>query len=960
MSDFDGKLSEFLPPPAPVSPFRASFADEPSSPPDTDLDYLGSFLSDTRTSSKTAASQTSYDFRPHPAPSSPSQTSAAATKLPSSSSQTAEYGSSSRNHGQRQERVKPPSLDLGTQPSLGIHTSGSGGGGAAASTGTGANTTRATKPVHTWEQSDIRSWLEDLKCGEYYTNFKNNDITGDLLLECDQSVLKQLGINKIGDRIRIHQSLRALRAANSGLTGVKALHALNETAQLSPFRPDDGYFSRSIKQPSTGSLAKAAAGGASSLHSLGMGIVTTPGSGPVFTPGAAEILSSMGPISSTTTQTVLANQPTTAKKEILSMDVVKQNTLKFIYAQGQSKTVNIAECKTATDIKARALRKLTEKGASTNPDHWTVHVADNNLGTTTRQLLDAELVSISHDPERLERRRLILCPIGTTPTLKQLSKSQQIFRDSLAERRNSLTSSKPSGIKSDSVHTGSIDDKAYERAFADEDDETATVFPDDIQRMRQAALKAESPSSDSSRKLDKLSGQRPPSELISSNLAHYFPQARETELKETIRNSIRVSKRISRLSNRLSTASSLWGVPEDDENVPPVPSIDDFEDHSSSIVSPPVPARTPSITGPQDMAPSQPQEGPPAARKSILSRYNSRHSNSSGASSSALSALSNRLSMVTIAKTLAVEEDAAEDDADADADAEEPQSDSEFLAAIRKEESCPSRWIKGRLIGSGSFGTVYLGMNAFTGELMAVKQVELTTDDNGENQSRKKSMLDALQREMHLLKELHHDNIVQYLGSNFEGNFLNIFLEYVPGGSVASLLANYGNFEESLIRNFIRQILNGLNYLHGKNIIHRDIKGANILVDNKGGVKISDFGISKKIDTKLLTSNRVSLQGSVFWMAPEVVKQTSYTSKADIWSLGCLVIEMFSGVHPFPEFTQMQAIFRLGNSGSPAIPEECSEEAKDFLSQTFALDHTKRPTAAELLKHAFIKNIMQP
>jgi mitogen-activated protein kinase kinase kinase len=318
--------------------------------------------------------------------------------------------------------------------------------------------------------------------------------------------------------------------------------------------------------------------------------------------------------------------------------------------------------------------------------------------------------------------------------------------------------------------------------------------------------------------------------------------------------------------------------------------------------------------------------------------------------------LSNRLSTVTIAKTLTdSDDDVTEEDADA-----EHQSDSEFLAAIKKEESCPSRWIKGRLIGSGSFGTVYLGMNAFTGELMAVKQVELMTDVNTEDQSRKKSMLDALQREMHLLKELQHENIVQYLGSNLEENFLNIFLEYVPGGSVASLLANYGVFEESLIRNFIRQILHGLNYLHGKNIIHRDIKGANVLVDNKGCIKISDFGISKKIDTKLLTSNRVSLQGSIFWMAPEVVKQTSYTSKADIWSLGCLVIEMFSGAHPFPEFTQMQAIFRLGNSGTPGIPSECSDEAKGFLSLTFAIDHNERPTASELLDHEFVQSVVPP
>ncbi|CAG8484893.1 423_t:CDS:2 [Racocetra fulgida] len=147
--------------------------------------------------------------------------------------------------------------------------------------------------------------------------------------------------------------------------------------------------------------------------------------------------------------------------------------------------------------------------------------------------------------------------------------------------------------------------------------------------------------------------------------------------------------------------------------------------------------------------------------------------------------------------------------------------------------------------GMGSFGSVYLGLNAFTGEFMAVKQVELPTA-NSSNNERKKSMLDALQREIALLEELHHENIVQYLGKSSQldegtGTF-NIFLEYVPGGSVASMLNLFGPLEENLIRSYVRQILQGLNYLHEKDIIHRDIKGANILVDNKGIIKISDFG----------------------------------------------------------------------------------------------------------------------
>ena len=207
------------------------------------------------------------------------------------------------------------------------------------------------------------------------------------------------------------------------------------------------------------------------------------------------------------------------------------------------------------------------------------------------------------------------------------------------------------------------------------------------------------------------------------------------------------------------------------------------------------------------------------------------------------------------------------------------------------------------------------------------------------------------------------------------------------------MLKNYGAFEESLTVNWVRQILRGLEYLHGQTIIHRDIKGANILVDNKGGIKLSDFGVSKKVEDSACSSyspwmivanvlvcvalpknHRPSLQGSVFWMAPEVVKQTAYTSKADIWSLGCLIIEMLTGQHPFPEFSQMQAIFKVGRfrvagghnkmltcihqigSGfaRPTIPSDITPEGTDFLQKTFEIDHTLRPSASELAVYAWM------
>lgn len=293
------------------------------------------------------------------------------------------------------------------------------------------------------------------------------------------------------------------------------------------------------------------------------------------------------------------------------------------------------------------------------------------------------------------------------------------------------------------------------------------------------------------------------------------------------------------------------------------------------------------------------------------------------------------------------------------------ESDDELAEYLEQDSWDNVKYMKGALIGQGSFGSVYLALHAVTGELMAVKQVELPSVAGSSQLDHKKTnMVEALKHEIGLLRELKHTNIVQYLGSNSDESHLNIFLEYVPGGSVATMLVNYGPLGESLIQNFVRQILTGLSYLHSRDIIHRDIKGANILVDNKGSVKISDFGISKRIEASTLGGGkkgqqRVSLQGSVFWMAPEVVRQTAYTRKADIWSLGCLVVEMFTGSHPHPNCTQLQAIFKIGGNhggASPTMPETAGEDARTFLAKTFLIDHEKRPSADELLASPFITN----
>ncbi|KAJ2875044.1 ATP binding [Coemansia aciculifera] len=287
---------------------------------------------------------------------------------------------------------------------------------------------------------------------------------------------------------------------------------------------------------------------------------------------------------------------------------------------------------------------------------------------------------------------------------------------------------------------------------------------------------------------------------------------------------------------------------------------------------------------------------------------------------------------------------------------EKRQSVGRSGSAASRSKSKKKTWIKGAPIASGSFGSVYFGMNTRTGAIMAVKEVELPKPGSV-SMKRNQRMADALRHELDLLKGLDHRNVVKYLGTDMDERNIYIFLEYVSGGSVSSALASFGMFPETLVRTYTAQIIEGLVYLHEQGIIHRDIKGGNVLIDQDGSVKISDFGISKRVDEVVAASKmdrRASLQGSVFWMAPEVVKDTKYTVKGDVWSLGCLVIEMMTGTHPFPDLDQMQALYSIGQRGRPKIPDDISVVGQDFLERALQVDLDMRPTAKDLLPHAFV------
>ncbi|KAM0949501.1 putative mitogen-activated protein kinase kinase kinase STE-STE11 family [Dioscorea sansibarensis] len=262
-----------------------------------------------------------------------------------------------------------------------------------------------------------------------------------------------------------------------------------------------------------------------------------------------------------------------------------------------------------------------------------------------------------------------------------------------------------------------------------------------------------------------------------------------------------------------------------------------------------------------------------------------------------------------------------------------------------------SRWKKGKLIGRGTFGHVFVGFNSDSGEMCAMKEVTLFSDDAKSRESAKQ-----LGQEISLLSRLRHPNIVQYYGCDMIDDKLYIYLEYVSGGSIHKLLQEYGQFGEQAIRSYTQQILSGLAFLHAKNTVHRDIKGANILVDPSGRVKLADFGMAKHITGQ---SCPLSFRGSPYWMAPEVIKNTNGCSLAvDIWSLGCTVLEMATSKPPWSQYEGIAAMFKIGNSKElPAIPDHLSEEGKDFIRLCLQREPSSRPKAAELLQHPFVKNV---
>lgn len=272
------------------------------------------------------------------------------------------------------------------------------------------------------------------------------------------------------------------------------------------------------------------------------------------------------------------------------------------------------------------------------------------------------------------------------------------------------------------------------------------------------------------------------------------------------------------------------------------------------------------------------------------------------------------------------------------------------------------KWKRGELLGEGAYAKVYQCMNIETGELLAIKHFTVLFPQFSEDPRRVEREYLNLKKEIMLLRDLDHPNIVKYVQTDLatDRDSIDVVLEYVPGGSLKQVLSNYGGLEETVIATYLRQLLSGLSYLHSHGVIHRDLKSANILLTASGGVKLTDFGSSKRLDAMNLQLTK-SLKGSPYWMAPEVITKQGHCTAADIWSLGCVVIEMASGRPPWSNYSHSskEVMKLIGTAGSmlhidlPDFPSG-SPALLSLLKCCVQREPSQRPTAQQLLSHPFV------
>eukprot|EP00698_Gefionella_okellyi_P006084 TRINITY_DN15549_c0_g1_i1.p1 TRINITY_DN15549_c0_g1~~TRINITY_DN15549_c0_g1_i1.p1 ORF type:complete len:493 (+),score=79.87 TRINITY_DN15549_c0_g1_i1:55-1533(+) len=248
-------------------------------------------------------------------------------------------------------------------------------------------------------------------------------------------------------------------------------------------------------------------------------------------------------------------------------------------------------------------------------------------------------------------------------------------------------------------------------------------------------------------------------------------------------------------------------------------------------------------------------------------------------------------------------------------------------------------------LGEGSYGAVFKATDKETGEIHAIKVVNIDSDFEG------------IMKEITILKSCSSPNIVSYHGSYRSGEDLWIVMEYCGGGSISDCMYAVRHcLNEPQIAAVCKQVLQGLVYLHASSKIHRDIKCGNILLDRQGHAKLADFGVSAQLSATI--SKRNTVIGTPFWMAPEVIQETKYDYKADIWSLGITAIEMAQGKPPYAEVHPMRVIFMIPSRPPPKLEaaDDFSANLNDFIAKCLVKNPEARPSAEELLQHPFIAN----